>query len=165
MEGRCIFVFFLIFNSFLGISGLLELAFGIILFALRGGTVGYNVSMLIIGAYVSTIFFLGACSWKKQGVLIAYFVLILLLIIVETTLIILIKVAFDNTPSRAKMRGLNLTAYEICMVVFGVSDGIAFLSFLCSAIYFCVMRKEEPQLYTQVNNMEYINMPPQYQNV
>ena len=177
MEGRCAFVFFMIFNAILGLSGLALLAAGIALFVINpeivvsGDTInlkkGY-IAMIVIGSYITFLLILGACSWKKSGVLITYFVLALFLIIAELAVIILIKVA-NNTINYSEITTRDKEVIDLGFLVlyctFGISLGIAFLSFLCSTIHFCLIRKESgPQLYSDVRNMEYVTMP-QYQNV
>ena len=155
MEGRCIFVFFMIFNAILGLSGIILLVVGIIA-ALKSTGLAF-IANIVIGVYIITILILGACSWKKVGVLIAYFVLIILLMLAEIGLIVLFKVGTDAASISISI--------DIFLIVFGISLGISFLSFLFSTIYFCLMRKDDdPQLYINVKNMEYTNMP-QYQNV
>ena len=159
MEGRCIFVFFMIFNAILGLSGIILLISGIINATQSSKVAGANaafIANIVLGVYITTILVLGACSWKKTGVLIAYFVLTILLILSEIAVIIIFKVGSSKIPS---------VGVDLALIVFGISLGIAFLSFLFSAIYFCLMRKEDgPQLYSDVKNMEYTNMPS-YQNV
>ena len=176
MEGRCIFVFFMIFNAILGLTGLALLGGGIALAVTKktasgaGSSVANNafIALIVIGAYITTILILGACSWKKNGVLIAYFVLILLLIIVEIVMIILVKVAesdYYKIPTGYRNESFDLSI-KINIIVYSVSLGIAFLSFLFSTIYFCLMRKEgDPQLYSDVRKMEELNAVPQYQNL
>jgi len=159
MGARCIFVFFMIFNAILGLSGIILLIGGIIT-ATQSGANSVFIANIVLGVYIITILVLGACSWKKTGVLIAYFVLTILLILSEIAVIVITKVA-------ANSQGISpvSTGVDLALIVFGISLGIAFLSFLFSAIYFCLMRKEDgPQLYSDVKNMEYTNMPS-YQNV
>ena len=157
MGARCIFVFFMIFNAILGLSGIILLVSGIIA-ATQSSKVGSTfIANIVLGVYITTILVLGACSWKKTGVLIAYFVLTILLILSEIAVIVIFKVGSSKIPVGA--------GADLALIVFGISLGIAFLSFLFSAIYFCLMRKEDgPQLYSDVKNMEYTNMPS-YQNV
>ena len=162
MGARCIFVFFMIFNAILGLSGIILLVGGILNAAYSSKEVRANtafIANIVIGVYIITILVLGACSWKKTGVLIAYFVLTILLILSEIAVIVIFKVGSSKiSPSVS-------TDVDFALIVFGISLGIAFLSFLFSAIYFCLMRKEDgPQLYSDVKNMEYTNMPS-YQNV
>ena len=177
MEGRCIFVFFMIFNAILGLTGLALLGGGIALAVTKQTATGADssvannafIALIVIGAYITTILILGACSWKKNGVLIAYFVLILLLIIVEIVMIILVKVGekkyYDLQPPGFINESFDLSI-KINVIVYSVSLGIAFLSFLFSTIYFCLMRKEgDPQLYSDVRKMEELNAVPQYQNL
>ena len=158
MGARCIFVFFMIFNAILGLSGIINIVAGIIT-AVRSAANTAFIANIVLGVYITTILVLGACSWKKTGVLIAYFVLTILLILSEIAVIVIFKVTANNfIPSVS-------TDVDFALIVFGISLGIAFLSFLFSAIYFCLMRKEDgPQLYSDVKNMEYTNMPS-YQNV
>ena len=158
MGARCIFVFFMIFNAILGLSGIILLVSGIIA-ATQSSKVGSTfIANIVLGVYITTILVLGACSWKKTGVLIAYFVLTILLILSEIAVIVIFKVGSSKIPSVG-------AGVDLALIVFGISLGIAFLSFLFSAIYFCLMRKEDgPQLYSDVKNMEYTNMPS-YQNV
>ena len=71
----CVFVFLMIFNGIMGLSGLIILGYGIYAVAkIDASTV--NIGLLIIGAFSTIILILGAFSWKKQGVLIAYFIFI-----------------------------------------------------------------------------------------
>ena len=157
MGARCIFVFFMIFNAILGLSGIILLIGGIIT-ATQSGASSAFIANIVLGVYIVTILILGACSWKKTGVLIAYFVLTILLILSEIAVIVIFKVGSSKIPSVG-------AGVDLALIVFGISLGIAFLSFLFSAIYFCLMRKEDgPQLYSDVKNMEYTNMPS-YQNV
>ena len=161
MGARCIFVFFMIFNAILGLSGIILLVGGILNAAYSSKEARANtafIANIVIGVYIITILVLGACSWKKTGVLIAYFVLTILLILSEIAVIVIFKVGSSKIPSVG-------AGVDLALIVFGISLGIAFLSFLFSAIYFCLMRKEDgPQLYSDVKNMEYTNMPS-YQNV
>ena len=157
MEGRCMFIVFMIFNSILGLTGIAVLAVGIF-----GMVKQYShslISLVVAGVYIITILILGACSWKKQGVLIAYFVLVLLLIILETTLAVLIFFY----PEIAKDIHIDVEAKKfitICVIVFGASAGIALLSFIFSSIYFCIMRKSSDiRLYSDVRHLEYTNLP------
>ena len=157
MGARCIFVFFMIFNAILGLSGIILLIGGIITATQSGASTAF-IANIVLGVYIVTILVLGACSWKKTGVLIAYFVLTILLILSEIAVIVIFKVGSSKIPSVG-------AGVDLALIVFGISLGIAFLSFLFSAIYFCLMRKEDgPQLYSDVKNMEYTNMPS-YQNV
>jgi len=162
MGARCIFVFFMIFNAILGLSGIILIVSGIIAATQSSKVAGAStasIANIVIGVYITTILVLGACSWKKTGVLIAYFVLTILLILSEIAVIVILKVGTNGSPSAVG------TGVDLALIVFGISLGIAFLSFLFSAIYFCLMRKEDgPQLYSDVKNMEYTNMPS-YQNV
>ena len=162
MEGRSIFVFFMIFNAILGLSGIINIVAGIINATQSSKVAGAStasIANIVLGVYITTILVLGACSWKKTRVLIAYFVLTILLILSEIAVIVIVKVGSSKiTPSAG-------SAVDLALIVFGISLGVAFLSFLFSAIYFCLMRKEDgPQLYSDVKNMEYTNMPS-YQNV
>ena len=159
MGARCIFVFFMIFNAILGLSGIILLVSGIIA-ATQSSKVGSTfIANIVLGVYITTILVLGACSWKKTGVLIAYFVLTILLILSEIAAIVIVKVGSSKISPSAG------SAVDLALIVCGISLGVAFLSFLFSAIYFCLMRKEDgPQLYSDVKNMEYTNMPS-YQNV
>ena len=162
MGARCIFVFFMIFNAILGLSGIINIVAGIINATQSSKVAGAStasIANIVLGVYITTILVLGACSWKKTRVLIAYFVLTILLILSEIAVIVIFKVTANNfIPSVS-------TDVDFALIVFGISLGIAFLSFLFSAIYFCLMRKEDgPQLYSDVKNMEYTNMPS-YQNV
>ena len=165
MKERCIFVFFMIFNAILGLIGLVYLASGIYnainLPKIVEGNIVNNIVIvsIIFGAYIISIFILGACSWKKSRVLIAYFVLILLLMIVEIVMIILVKVAeskyYINHGDRNEAFDLQI---KISLYVYSISLGIAGLSFIFSAIYFCLLRKEsDSQLYSEVRNMEDLN--------
>ena len=164
MGARCIFVFFMIFNAILGLSGIINIVAGIITATQSSKVAGAStasIANIVLGVYITTILVLGACSWKKTGVLIAYFVLTILLILSEIAVIVILKVG-TNVPGINPSAG---SAFDLALIVFGISLGIAFLSFLFSAIYFCLMRKEDgPQLYSDVKNMEYTNMPS-YQNV
>ena len=162
MGARCIFVFFMIFNAILGLSGIINIVAGIIAATQSSKVAGAStafIANIVLGVYITTILILGACSWKKTGVLIAYFVLTILLILSEIAVIVIVKVGSSKiTPSAG-------SAVDLALIVCGISLGVAFLSFLFSAIYFCLMRKEDgPQLYSDVKNMEYTNMPS-YQNV
>ena len=165
MKERCIFVFFMIFNAILGLIGLVYLASGIYnainLPKIVEGNIVNNIVIvsIIFGAYIISILILGACSWKKSRVLIAYFVLILLLMIVEIVMIILVKVAeskyYINHGDRNEAFDLQI---KISLYVYSISLGIAGLSFTFSAIYFCLLRKEsDPQLYSEIRNMEDLN--------
>ncbi len=165
MKERCIFVFFMIFNAILGLIGLVYLASGIYnainLPKIVEGNIVNNIVIvsIIFGAYIISILILGACSWKKSRVLIAYFVLILLLMIVEIVMIILVKVAeskyYINHGDRNEAFDLQI---KISLYVYSISLGIAGLSFIFSAIYFCLLRKEsDSQLYSEVRNMEDLN--------
>ena len=165
MKERCIFVFFMIFNAILGLIGLVYLASGIYnainLPKIVEGNIVNNIVIvsIIFGAYIISILILGACSWKKSRVLIAYFVLILLLMIVEIVMIILVKVAeskyYINHGDRNEAFDLQI---KISLYVYSISLGIAGLSFIFSAIYFCLLRKEsDPQLYSEIRNMEDLN--------
>ena len=166
MKERCIFFFFLIFNAILGLIGLVYLASGIYnainLPKIVEGNIVNNIVIvsIIFGAYIISILILGACSWKKSRVLIAYFVLILLLMIVEIVMIILVKVAeskyYINHGDRNEAFDLQI---KISLYVYSISLGIAGLSFTFSAIYFCLLRKEsDPQLYSEVPNMDELNV-------
>ena len=163
MGARCIFVFFMIFNAILGLSGIINIVAGIITATQSSKVAGAStasIANIVLGVYITTILILGACSWKKTGVLIAYFVLIILLILSEIAVIVIFKVGVSS-----KINPSASSAFDLALIVFGISLGVAFLSFLFSAIYFCLMRKEDgPQLYSDVKNMEYTNMPS-YQNV
>ena len=163
MGARCIFVFFMIFNAILGLSGIINIVAGIITATQSSKVAGAStafIANIVLGVYIITILVLGACSWKKTGVLIAYFVLTILLILSEIAVIVIFKVGVSS-----KINPSASSAFDLALIVFGISLGVAFLSFLFSAIYFCLMRKEDgPQLYSDVKNMEYTNMPS-YQNV
>ena len=163
MGARCIFVFFMIFNAILGLSGIINIVAGIIAATQSSKVAGAStafIANIVLGVYITTILILGACSWKKTGVLIAYFVLTILLILSEIAVIVIFKVGVSSKISPSAS-----SAFDLALIVFGISLGVAFLSFLFSAIYFCLMRKEDgPQLYSDVKNMEYTNMPS-YQNV
>ena len=174
MEGRCVFVFFMIFNSILGLTGLALLAAGIALLVKKPNVGRYQksmtpdkvyIAMTVIGGYITTLLILGACSWKRAGALIAYFVLSLLLMLAESAVMILIRIIESNmdystfTPTAKDAFELGIL---IGYIIFGVSLGIAFLSFFFSTIYFCRMKKDDP--YENVRNMEYASIA-KYQNV
>ena len=172
MKGYCVFVFFMIFNAILGVVGIGILLAGILFIATinlvdsgstnPGTQVASNlvfIALIIIGLYITTIFILGACSKNRRGVLIAYFVLILILVFTDIGM----AVYFSN------LRYLNLanvTTFTACVAVFGVSAGFGGLNFVLALIYFILIGSEEnPPLYTNVSNIQYVAMTPQYQNV
>ena len=116
------------------------------------------IALMVIGSYITINFILGAFSKNRRGVLIAYFVLILILIIVD----IAMAAVFGN------LRKLNpyVQEYNICTIIFGVSAGFSALNFVLALIYFILIGKENnPQFVNDVRNMEYMNIPQQYQNV
>ena len=164
----------MIFNAILGLTGLALLGFGIALTVkisslgpdVKKSNDNSHIAMLVIGAYITTILILGACSFKKSGVLIAYFVLIILLMIAEIIMIILLKVIEKSYEDYSYYTRRRVSQdINISLIIYGISLGIAFLSFLFATIYFCLMRnEEEPKFISDVRNMEYINMP-QIQNV
>ena len=171
-EGRCVFVFFMIFNAILGLSGLGLLGGGISAAVMRpessstDGNIANKIyiALIIIGAYITLLFFLGACSWRKSGVLIAYFILLLFLLIAEVAVIVVFKMALDEAYKKVpsdKKTAFELV-YNITIITLSVSLGISFLSFLCSTIYFCVMkRQDDPGLYNDVRKMELLTAMPQ----
>ena len=177
MRGTCVFVFFMIFNALLGLAGLAILAVGILLvvtvkvtditttgeITITSSDKAFFYSLLVVGIYITTIFILGTCSKNRRPVLIAYFVMILLLIILNIILALVIKKAGEKYPD--KIQNLDMSPFDICSIVFWIGAGFGFLNFLFAFIYFFLIRKENPQLYTEVKNMEYTNMSPQYQNV
>ena len=172
MKGACVFVFFMICNAILGLKGIGIIIFGVLSMSLKKRrrlsvelrTLSLNdrlapfITMIVIGAYITIIFILGTFSKNRRGVLIAYFVLILILIIVD----IAMAAVFGN------LRKLNpyVQEYNICTIIFGVSAGFSALNFVLALIYFILIGKENnPQLVNDVRNMEYMNIPQQYQNV
>ena len=172
MKGACVFVFFMICNAILGLKGIGIIIFGVLSMSLKRRrrlsvelrTLSINdrlapfIALMVIGSYITIIFILGAFSKNRRGVLIAYFVLILILIIVD----IAMAAFFGN------LRKLNpyVQEYNICTIIFGVSAGFSALNFVLALIYFILMGKENnPQLINDVRNMEYMNIPQQYQNV
>ena len=172
MKGACVFVFFMICNAILGLKGIGIIIFGVLSMSLKRRrrlsvelrTLSINdrlapfIALMVIGSYITIIFILGAFSKNRRGVLIAYFVLILILIIVD----IAMSAFFGN------LRKLNpyVQEYNICTIIFGVSAGFSALNFVLALIYFILMGKENnPQLINDVRNMEYMNIPQQYQNV
>ena len=171
-EGRCVFVFFMIFNTIMGLSGLGLLGGGITAAVMRpessstDGNIANKIyiALIIIGAYITLLFFLGACSWRKSGVLIAYFILLLFLLIAEVAVIVVFKMALDEAYKKVpsdKKTAFELV-YNITIITLSVSLGISFLSFLCSTIYFCVMkRQDDPGLYNDVRKMELLTTMPQ----
>ena len=172
MKGACVFIFFMICNAILGLKGIGIIIFGVLSMSLKRRrrlsvelrTLSINdrlapfIALMVIGSYITIIFILGAFSKNRRGVLIAYFVLILILIIVD----IAMSAFFGN------LRKLNpyVQEYNICTIIFGVSAGFSALNFVLALIYFILMGKENnPQLLNDVRNMEYMNIPQQYQNV
>ena len=172
MKGACVFVFFMICNAILGLKGIGIIIFGVLSMSLKRRrrlsvelrTLSLNdrlasfIALMVIGSYITIIFLLGAFSKNRRGVLIAYFVLILILIIVD----IAMAAVFGN------LRKLNpyVQEYNICTIIFGVSAGFSALNFVLALIYFILIGKENnPQLVNDVRNMEYMNIPQQYQNV
>ena len=172
MKGACVFVFFMICNAILGLKGIGIIIFGVLSNSLKRRrrlsvelrTLSLNdrlapfIALMVIGSYITIIFILGAFSKNRRGVLIAYFVLILILIIVD----IAMAAFFGN------LRKLNpyVQEYNICTIIFGVSAGFSALNFVLALIYFILIGKENnPQLVNDVRNMEYMNIPQQYQNV
>ena len=172
MKGACVFVFFMICNAILGLKGIGIITFGVLSMSLKRRrrlsvelrTLSINdrlapfIALMVIGSYITIIFILGAFSKNRRWVLIAYFVLILILIIVD----IAMAAFFGN------LRKLNpyVQEYNICTIIFGVSAGFSALNFVLALIYFILIGKENnPQLINDVRNMEYMNIPQQYQNV
>ena len=162
----------MICNAILGLKGIGIIIFGVLSMSLKRRrrlsvelrTLSLNdrlapfITMIVIGAYITIIFILGTFSKNRRGVLIAYFVLILILIIVD----IAMSAFFGN------LRKLNpyVQEYNICTIIFGVSAGFSALNFVLALIYFILIGKENnPQLVNDVRNMEYMNIPQQYQNV
>ena len=167
MKGACVFVFFMIFNAILGLYGIAIIIVGILISLkntkrrlsavprnLISGPDGLAVliSLIVIGAYITAIFILGVCSKNRRRVLIAYFVLILILVIVDIAMTIYFNRLFILNP--------YLEQFKICTIIFGVSSGVGFINFILALIYFILIgRENNPQLDTDVRNMEYINIP------
>ena len=162
----------MICNAILGLKGIGIIIFGVLSMSLKRRrrlsvelrTLSLNdrlspfIALMVIGSYITIIFIIGAFSKNRRGVLIAYFVLILILIIVD----IAMAAVFGN------LRKLNpyVQEYNICTIIFGVSAGFSALNFVLALIYFILIGKENnPQLINDVRNMEYMNIPQQYQNV
>jgi hypothetical protein len=79
-------------------------------------------------------------------------------------LFIFIKVIVKNNTASYSHEIIN-SGIDIAIIIFAVSLSISFLSFLFSALYFCIMRKEnEQKIYVHVQNMENTNMHL-YQNL
>lgn len=172
MKGACVFVFFMICNAILGLKGIGIIIFGVLSMSLKRRrrlsvelrTLSLNdrlapfIALMVIGSYITIIFILGAFSKNRRGVLIAYFVLILLVVISNTVMALLVKFLnyFKEIAARSKQQeqAINMTA-----IVFGVTAGVSFLSFLFAAIYFCIQRKyKDNKLYSVVRNLEYTNL-------
>ena len=167
MKGACVFVFFMIFNAILGLYGIAIIIVGMLISFrnknrrlsavprnLREGPdiPAVLISMIVIGAYITAIFILGVCSKNRRRVLIAYFVLILILVIVDIALTVYFNHYFILYP--------YLKEFKICIIIFGVSSGVGFINFILALIYFILIgRENNPQLDTDVRNMEYINIP------
>ena len=115
-------------------------------------------TLIVIGVYIVVIFILGACSKNRRGVLIAYFVLILILVIVD--------IAMTFFFNGLRIEYPLVEQYNVYTIIFGVSAGFSAITFILALIYFILIGKEDnPQLYSEVRNMEYMNIPQQYQNV
>ena len=151
MAGQCVFVLFIIFNTFFGLAGLTSIGLGIWIIVDQGETFKTGaLSLLVIGTYITIVFIVGSCSWKKKNVLIGYFVLIIIVIITTMTLAILVAILdyFKELPRR-----------DTHVIVFGIAAGFSFLCFLLSAIYFCRDRKfKDNNLYSVVRDLEYTNL-------
>ena len=160
MAGKCVFVFFMIFNSIFGLGGLASLAigiFGMVKEEVKSKAV--PIALLVIGGYITFVFILGACSYKKDGVLIAYFVFILLVIIVNTTMALLVKFLDYFKKIAEKNKESELTV-DLTAIIFGITAGVSFLCFLFSTIYFCIRKKySDNKLYSVVRNLEYASLP------
>ena len=176
MKGACVFIFFMICNAILGLKGLGMLIFGILgtipkkkaedipeaeprnLQTIYISRFAIFLSIMVIGSYITIIFILGTFSKNRRGVLIAYFVLILILVIVDIAL-----AAFFGYLNKVRP---DVALCYIGTVIFGVSAGFSALTFVLALIYFILIGKENnPQLLNDVRNMEYMNIPLQYQNV
>ena len=151
MAGQCVFVLFIILNTIFGLAGLTSIGVGIWITVEKRETFKKGaLSLLVIGTYITIVFIVGSCSWKKKNVLIGYFVLIIIVIITTMTLAILVAVLdyFKELPRRSTI-----------VIVFGIAAGFSFLCFLLSAIYFCRDRKfKENNLYSVVRDLEYTNL-------
>ena len=149
-KSDCMFVFFMICNGIFGLCGLILLGYGIYA-VVKIDVSPVNIGVLIFGAYSTLILILGVFSWKKQGLLIAYFVLIILLFITE--LVFHIIVPLLNT--------LQVEGGIFFAVIFFISFWSSLVNFVFSMVYFCLLRKEEQNLYNDVKNLDYVN----YQNI
>ena len=167
MKGACVFVFFMICNALLGLKGLGILIVGILSSTLKKRRLiaepninrfSSFIALMVIGGYITIIFILGVFSKNRRGVLIAYFVLIIILIIVDVAM----AAMFGN------LKNLYPYVYEynVCTIIYGVSAAFSGLTFILAIIYFVLIGKEDnTQLVNDVRNMEYMNIPQQYQNV
>ena len=171
MKGACVFVFFMICNALLGLKGLGILIVGILSIVRKKrrlsavprtlasiDILSSFISLMVIGGYITIIFILGVFSKNRRGVLIAYFVLIIILIIVDVAM----AAMFGN------LKNLYPYVYEynVCTIIYGVSAAFSGLTFILAIIYFVLIGKEDnTQLVNDVRNMEYMNIPQQYQNV
>ena len=152
MAGQCVFVLFIILNTIFGLAGLTSIGVGIWITVQKGETFNTGaLSLLVIGSYITIVFIVGSCSWKKKNVLIGYFVLIIIVIITTMTLAILVAV-LDYFDYLKEIR-------NTIVIVFGIAAGFSFLCFLLSAIYFCRDRKfKDNNLYSVVRDLEYTNL-------
>ena len=159
MAGQCIFVFFIIFNTIFGLAGLASLGIGIYgMVKEQVRSKAGPIALLVIGGYITLVFILGAASYKKDGVLITYFIFILLVIIVNTTMALLVK--FLDYFKRIAAESIESEqAINLAVIIFAIEAGVSFLSFLFSTIYFCVRKKyQDNNLYSVVRNLEYANL-------
>ena len=168
MGKHCVFAFFMIFNTIFGIAGLAVLGTGIYLIV-ESTYNYYQIIIMAVGAFVTIIFIVGACSWKRDGALIGYFVLVLIVTIALTVISLLMKfndstnkfiinhitTIVNDTPisDKAKQAIIDYSFYALVSAA-----GLGFLSFVFSCIYFCMLTRKDSQIYTEVNKMGYSSL-------
>ena len=55
---------------------------------------------------------------------------------------------------------MTIEHYKISSIIFGISAGVGLINFILALIYFILIgRENNPQLDTDVRNMEYIDIP------
>ena len=169
MGKHCGFAFFMIFNIIFGVTGLAVLGTGIYLIV-KSEYNYYQIIIMVVGSFVTIIFIVGACTWKKEGALIGYFVLVLIVVIALTVISLLMK--FNDATNKfiighikTIVNGIDVLSNDVKNAIINYSfwalvsaAGIGFLSFVFSCIYFCMLNKKDSQIYTEVNKMGYSSL-------
>ena len=173
-----IYIFFMVFNAILGLSGLSVIGGGIYLIV-KTEFNQYIIILIALGVIIAAIFGLGLFTWKKTRLLFIYMISVIIIFIIELSLDLIIRFNEDskNYIKNSIKNLFDVTEKEkdeiinVSVIIISVATACSFFSFILAFLYYRKLKDKSSKLIEDqkgdyyMKGLDYTNLNPEISSI